>query len=112
MNAPANIRVSAAVRLDETQTEAAHRLAISVHCPNCDELEMAARVDLALLRDQSTIGMSRATDSAAVLLGEVSRLATAAVYAPRPASHLLRVVSALNLTMMAARSIDRLTRNG
>jgi hypothetical protein len=92
--------------------ESAHEAAINVHCPGGDAMSRATRVELAILRDQATFGMSRATDSAAVLLGEVSRLAGAAVYAPRPASDLLRILSALKLTMMAARSIDRVTRDG
>lgn len=73
---------------------------------------MATRVEIAELRDQAAVGIARATDSAAALLGEVSRLATFAVYAQQPTSQLLRILSALNLTMMAARSIDRVTRNG
>ena len=112
MNAPANIRTRATIRIDENRIEAAHRHAISIHRPNCSEIEMAVRVDLATLRDQATMGIARATDSAAVLLGEVSRLATAAVYASAPASQLIRIKSALDLTMMAARALERAQRNG
>jgi hypothetical protein len=112
MNAPANIRTRSLIRVDENQIEAAHRQAISVHCPNCGEIEMAARVDLATLRDQATIGIARATNSAGALLSEVARLATSAVYAPVPASRLIRIKSALDLTMMAARALERAQRNG
>lgn len=73
---------------------------------------MAARVDIAAMRDQATVGIHRATDSAAIMLGEVVRVAQAAVYAPMPASALLRVRAALTITMMAARQIDRVTRDG
>lgn len=100
------------IRLDESEAERAYRQAISIHCPHGSEMEMAARVELAQLRDQAAIGMSRATDSACALLSEVSKLATMAVYAQRPESDLLRIRSALNLTMMAARALDRATRNG
>lgn len=106
MNAPATIR------LDENEAERAYRRAIGVHCACSSEMEMAARVDLAMLRDQAAIGITRGTDSAAALLGEVSRLATVAVYAPRPESDLLRLAAALKLTMMAARAVDRATRDG
>ncbi|MCW2763372.1 MAG: hypothetical protein JWR85_3573 [Marmoricola sp.] len=71
---------------------------------------MAVRVELASIRDQAAVGISRATDSAAVLLGEVSRLATFAVYARKPANELFRVKCALVFTMMAARGLDRVTR--
>lgn len=106
MNAPTTIRV------DEPTSERAYRHAITIHCPNESEMAMAARCDLAAIRDASAVGMRRATESAAVILGEISRLATSAVYAPMPASDLIRIKSALDLTMLAARSIDRVTRNG
>lgn len=112
MNAPANIRVSRPVTVDETPAEVAYRAAISLHCPNCDEMEMAARCDLAMMRDAATMGLSRAGDSAALMLGEVSRLATHAVYAPVPASRLIRIKAALTLMMMAAREIERCQRDG
>jgi len=100
------------IRVDESTLERAHRAAIRVHCPGCDEFEMAARVDLATIRDQATFGMARATDSAAVLLGEVAKLAGHAVFAQQPASALIRIKTALTLTMLAARSVDRVTRDG
>lgn len=106
MNAPTTIRV------DESAAERAHRHAITIHCSNEPEMSMAARCDIAVIRDQAAVGMRRATESAAVILGEISRLATSAVYAPMPASDLIRIKSALDLTMLAARSIDRITRNG
>ena len=108
MNAPANIPQP--LRMEESDLECAHRKAISIHLPNQGEMEMAARVEIAMIRDQATRGAARAGDSAALLLQEVSRLATFAVYAPMPVSKLLRVRSALNLTMEAARSLERVTR--
>lgn len=107
MNAPANIRVPAAIRVDPSPAERAHRRTISIHCPNCDEVEMAARCDLAAMRDQASAGVMRACDPAAVILGEVVKLAAAAVYAPLPASQLLRIRSALGFTIEAARAVER-----
>ena len=75
-------------------------------------MEMAARIDIAMMRDAATVGMSRASDSAVVLLGEVSRLAAIAVYASAPASRLIRIRAALGLTMEAARALERVQRNG
>lgn len=93
--------------------ERAHRAAIALHCPGCtDEMEMAARCDLAVLRDAASVGAMRAGDSAAVLLSEVTRLATAAVYAPWPASRLIRTYAALSFTVEAARALERVTADG
>lgn len=91
--------------------ERAHRFSISIHCPNCDEMEMAARCDLAAMRDAAMIGAHRATDSASAILGEVARLAANAVYAPMPTSRLIRLRAALTLTMMAAREVDIFMNN-
>lgn len=110
MNAPANIR--APIVIGESEAERVYRHAISIHCPNSGEMEMAARVDIAMMRDQAAIGIGRASDSAAVLLGEVSRLATFAVYAQTETSRLLRIRSALKLTMEAARALERVQRDG
>ena len=100
------------IRVDETVTERAHAHTIRVHCPGCDDMELAARCDLAMMRDAAMVGVNRAGDSAAVLLGEVTRLAMHAVYAPMPASKLIRIKAALTLTMMAAREIERVERDG
>ena len=112
MNAPANIRQPRAIRVDETPQEAAHRASISIHCPNQDEMQMAARVDIATIRDRASAGLSRANDSAAVLLAEIARVGTMAVYAPLPASKLLRIRAALQLTMEAARAMERALTDG
>lgn len=112
MNAPANIRMPRAINLEETQGEVAYRRSISMHCPNCEPFEMAARVDIAIMRDQAVMGMSRASDSATGILSEVARLATHAVYAPFPGSKLIRIRSALHLAMEAARAIERVSRDG
>ena len=111
MNAPAShVQFREAMR--GNVHERAHRAAISLHCPNCDEMEMAARCDLAALRDAAAAGIGRAGDSAAVLLHEVARLATQAVYAPAPASQLIRLRSALSFTVEAARALERVTQDG
>lgn len=107
MNAPARIVTS---DIFVTAAERAHRRAISIHCPNCDDVEMAARCDLAAMRDAAMIGTRRASESAAVLLAEVSRLATSAVYAPVETSRLIRIRAALDLTMDAARALERAQR--
>lgn len=110
MNAITTIRPDESIH--GSTVERAHRHAISVHCPDCNEMEMAARVDLAMMRDAAMVGVRRASDSAAILLGEVTRLAMHAVYAPMPASQLIRVKAALTLTMMAARELERVQRDG
>lgn len=112
MNAPAKITLPATIRLDESATDEAYRRSIGIHCLNCDETEMAARVELAAMRDAATIGIARAGDDAAALLHVVSRMATVSVFAAAPASTLIRIKSALTLTMMAARAIERVQRNG
>lgn len=112
MNAPAKIAMPITPDTGWTPAEIAHRHTISIHCPNGSEIEMKARADLAAIRDQATAGIARASDSAAAILGEVSRLATQAVYAPIETANLLRIRSALELTMMAARAVERAVRNG
>lgn len=109
MNAPAGIITSA---IFETEATRAYRRSISIHCANCDDVEMATRCDLAAMRDSAAAAIGKVSESAAVMLGEVSRLATAAVYAPLPASRLIRIKAALTLTMMAAREIERAQRDG
>lgn len=105
MNAPANIpTVSTAER--------AYRHAITIHCPNGSELEMAARVEIAMIRDQAAAGVSRATDSVSAILREVSALATGAVYARHPTSTLIRIRGSLQLMLDAARILERTVRNG
>ena len=77
-----------------------------------DEFSAAARDELAQIRDRAARGAHNATDSAAVFLVEIARLATFAVVAHRPASDLIRISSALKFAMEAARHIDRVTRDG
>lgn len=113
MNAPANIAMPAATEpAGWSDAEYAYRRTISIHCPNCNDMEMAYRVQLAMIRDNAMAGATRATDSAAVILGEVCRLATASVFAPAPLSHLIRLRGTLNLTMDAARAVERVCRDG
>lgn len=73
---------------------------------------MAARVDLAMMRDLAVTGKQRAGAEAADILAVVSRVATDAVYAPVPTSRLLRIRSALGLVIEAARALERATSNG
>lgn len=96
--------------INGSTAERAHRHAISIHCPNCDETNMAVRVELAMLRDAATVGARVASDSASVILGEIVRLTTGAIFAPIPTSQLLRLNAALTITMMAAREVERVTR--
>lgn len=107
MNAPAKIAVPR-----QCADDSPHTRAISIHCPNCSEMEMAARVEIATLRDRATAAAPRASQSAGIMLAEIARIATFSVFAPMSASELLRIRAALILTMMAAREIERVTRNG
>ncbi len=88
-----------------------HRTAIEVHCVGCDDMEMAARVELAMIRDAASAAIPRAGDSAGVVLGEVLRLPTHAVYAPARTSELIRIKAALSFAVEAARVLERVTRN-
>lgn len=72
---------------------------------------MAARCDLAAIRDQATTGMRRA-QVAGGILREVSIMAGDAVFAPISTSRLLRLRASLNLTMIAARDVERAHRDG
>lgn len=104
------------IRADESihgsTIERAHRHAISIHCPNCNEMEMATRCDIAVIRDKAMMGVRHASEMPAAMLHEVAKLAAEAVYAPVSTSRLLRVRAALNLTMEAARAVERALRNG
>lgn len=112
MNAPFRSPIEGAREfLHGTAAERAHRHSISIHCPNQDEMTMAARVELAMLRDQAGAGMRRAGPAAAAILFEISQLATSAVYADAPFGKLLSLGTALKLTMQAAREIERATRD-
>lgn len=102
-----------AVIRDETEVERAHRAAISIHCPNQDEMTMAARVGIAMLRDQAGTGINRATSPAAAqMLSVASGVAAEAVYAPHDLRQLLRLQAALSLTVEAARAMERATGDG
>lgn len=112
MNAPANITVPRPIRVDETGAEAAHRRSISMHCPNQDEATMAARCDIAAMRDQATSGRFRAGEAAGAILATASRVATEAVYAPLDFRRLQRIRAALHLTIEAARAMERAVADG
>ncbi|MBE7186048.1 MAG: hypothetical protein INR68_16750 [Methylobacterium mesophilicum] len=111
MNAPARIMEDAA-RVFESEAMRAHRRSISIHCPNCDDVEMQARCEIADIRDRAASGMRRAQPAVAGILQQVSMVATDAVFAPLPASRLMRIRAALTLTMMAARDLERAQRDG
>ncbi|WEK42962.1 MAG: hypothetical protein P0Y64_16715 [Candidatus Sphingomonas colombiensis] len=113
MNAPARITPLRLVQPDETEAEAAYRRSISIHCPEQDEVTMAARVALAMMRDKAALGIAKgAKPSAAVLLHEVNRIAAIYVFAPAKTSELMRVGSALNFTIEAARALERAVPDG
>ncbi|MFM9829746.1 MAG: hypothetical protein ACKVOB_13555 [Sphingomonas sp.] len=103
MNAPANINTGDALRDAHAQTIAT---LIGVR----DETEMAARVSLAMLRDQATAGSARAVDSAAAILQVIAAIAANAVYSGTPTSQLIRLHASLSFTMEAARHVDRAMR--
>lgn len=104
------------IRPDEsihgTVNQRAYRHTINALCPGCEELNMAARVDIAMIRDIAMVGVDRASEPAATMLYEVVKLATQTVYAPLPTSRLLRVRAACNFAMEAARAIDLALRDG
>ncbi|MEH3121195.1 MAG: hypothetical protein PGN16_04310 [Sphingomonas phyllosphaerae] len=112
MNAPFRSPIEGAREfLHGTAAERAHRHSISIHCPNQDEMTMAARVELAMLRDRAGAAMRRAGPTAAAILHEVSQLATSAVYAEAPFRKLNALNTALKLTVQAAWEIERATRD-
>lgn len=88
-----------------------HGHSVLTHCPTRDDVELQVRCDLAAIRDRATSGIARATESAGIILGEVARLATHAVYAQRTTSELMRIRIALTQAVDAARSIERVTRD-
>jgi hypothetical protein len=97
--------------MDESSHEAAHRHAISIHCPNQDEMQMAARVDIAIMRDAASVGLARVCEAAAPLLQQVSTVAAKVVYAQVSARDLMLARSALAITMEAARAMERAFRD-
>lgn len=92
---------------DLTASERAHRTAISIHCPNTDEMDMATRCDLAAMRDQASAAIARADPEAAQLLVAAASIAATWVYAPAPTSRLLRVRLAVRMMIETARSVQR-----
>lgn len=96
----------------EPAIERARRRAIAELMPEIDETEMAARVGIALIRDQASFGWTRACPEAAEFLGAIDRQASEAVYAPFPTSRLIRIRWSLELSMMAARAVERAQRDG
>ena len=75
--------------------------------PPANDMETAFRVAIAKKRDAAMVGVRRAGDSASVILSEVVRMATGAVYSPMPVSHLIRINSTLDFVMEAARAVER-----
>lgn len=105
-------QIHAEDRVQVSPIERAHRRALAEYFPGIDELEMAARVALAMIRDQASFGWSRACPEAAEILRVIDQQAGEAVHAPFPTSRLLRVRWSLELTMMAARAVERAQRDG
>lgn len=95
-----------------TDQERAYRTSINVFCPGENEVAIACRVDLAIMRDQASAGLAHATESAWAILSEVARITTINVYAPLKTKQLLHLRAALTLTMEAARAMQRAQRNG
>lgn len=89
----------------------AYARAIRVHCPD-DDGTITVRVAIARIRDDAATGIRKAMPEAAIVLDTVVRLAAYSAHAPVPASRLIRILSALTLTMEAARALDRVQRNG
>lgn len=110
MNALTSIRADE--NIHGTVTQRAYRHTINTLCPGCEELNMAARVDIAMMRDAAMVGVERASEQAATMLYEVVKLATQAVYAPLPTSRLLRIRAACSFIMEAARTVDLVLRDG
>jgi hypothetical protein len=99
-------------RAQVSPIERAHRRTLTELHPGIDDLEMAARVGLVMIRDQASFGWSRACPEAAEILRIVDQQAGEAVHAPFPTSRLLRIRWSLELTMMAARAVERAQRDG
>lgn len=95
------------IRPDTKSVDAAYRASISIHCPNEGELDMANRVAIAAIRDQASAGLRRCSNETAAILAEVSRLATAAAYAPMPPGKLHMTRFALASLMESARTLER-----
>lgn len=89
-----------------TALERAHRATIATTRPGEPDDLQAYRVKLAVLRDNAAIAIDRAGPEASPILQHVASHAGLAVYAPWSAKKLFAIHSALELTMMAARSIE------
>lgn len=90
-----------------TTEQRAYAHNISIHCPNASETEMQARCEIARIRDECAVGISRGSEHIGGLLGDVSRLATQAVYAPMSLSRLMALKAALQLGLDTARVLER-----
>lgn len=102
--------MNAVTSIAAADPECAYRAAISVHCPNENEMKLACRVDLARLRDQASAALSRCSDASFGVLSEIARQATLAVYARTDTATLFRTRNALTLTMTAARALEAAAR--
>jgi hypothetical protein len=106
VNAPAHNFTTAEV-FPQTDAERAYRAAISIHLPNEGEVQMACRVQIAMMRDQASAALSRCSDAAYGVLLEVSKQAATAAYAPMEPRRLMLLRSALTLAIDAARALER-----
>jgi hypothetical protein len=98
--------------LGETAQETALRHSISIHCPNQDMAMMGVRVALAKMRDRAGAGLSRAGDTAGVMLAQASAVAATWVYAPADFRTLSRITAAVGMTIEAAAAMERALRDG
>lgn len=94
-----------------SDTERAHRAAITIHCPNENEAKMACRVAIAMMRDRASMGMNQCSDAAYPILLAVARQATAAVYKQASAKELFLTRCGLRTAMEAARMLERASGN-
>lgn len=116
MNAPANLpqperlgpKSQAIADADMTDIDRAYATTIfALMGAPANEMETAFRVSIAKKRDAAMVGVRRASNGAAVILNEVVRMATSAVYSRMPISHLIRINSTLDFVMEAARAVER-----
>ncbi len=110
MNAPARIPLPVASEDLWSAEERAHRAAITIHCPNEGEWNMACRAQIAAIRDQASAGLRRCCNDAHGILSEVARIASLTVYAPMDAKQLTRKRAALMSAIEAARALERAAR--
>jgi len=93
-----------------TVEQRAYAHTISIHCPNITEAEMQVRCDLARIRDEAAVGMSRGSDHLLGVLSDVNRMASLAVVSGEPMSKLIRLRGSLQLLIDGARLVQAVLR--